>query len=118
MIMQSSPLLRSMAASVDREREREADDGGVEREVVCRERASPVGERPEAEVRRREGSDEEARAGLRVEIAREHGRVTMADAIRHTGASRNTLKMHFRALLAAEMLVVRGRGRGAWYTLR
>lgn len=31
-----------------------------------------------------------------VEFAREHGRITMAEAIRFTGASRNTLKQHFR----------------------
>src|SRR3546814_18631621 len=31
-----------------------------------------------------------------VEFAREHGRITMAEAIRLTGGSRNTLKQHFR----------------------
>lgn len=35
-----------------------------------------------------------------VEFAREHGRVTMADAIRLTGSNRNTLKQHFRALVS------------------
>ena len=30
-----------------------------------------------------------------VEFAREHGRVTMGDAMKLTGASRNTLKQHF-----------------------
>src|SRR5271166_5858292 len=34
-----------------------------------------------------------------LEYAREHGRVTMADMIRLTGASRNTLKEHFRRLV-------------------
>lgn len=34
-----------------------------------------------------------------VEFAREHGRITMGDAIRLTGGSRNTLKQHFRALV-------------------
>ena len=34
-----------------------------------------------------------------LEYAREHGRVTMADMIRSTGASRNTLKEHFRKLV-------------------
>ena len=34
-----------------------------------------------------------------VEFAREHGRVTMGDAIRLTGGNRNTLKQHFRALV-------------------
>jgi hypothetical protein len=34
-----------------------------------------------------------------VEFAREHGRITMGDAIRLTGGNRNTLKQHFRALV-------------------
>lgn len=34
-----------------------------------------------------------------VEFAREHGLITMAEAIRLTGASRNTLKPHFRGLI-------------------
>ncbi len=50
-----------------------------------------------------------------VEFAREHGRVTMADAIRLTGSSRNTLKQHLRALVGQGQLRVQGAGRGAWY---
>jgi Fic family protein len=53
-----------------------------------------------------------------VEFAREHGRVTMADAIRLTGGSRNTLKQHFRALVGRGQLVVHGGGRGVWYEIR
>ena len=53
-----------------------------------------------------------------VEFAREHGRVTMGDAIRLTGASRNTLKQHFRALVERGSLRQHGRGRGVWYDLR
>ena len=53
-----------------------------------------------------------------VEFAREHGRVTMADAIRLTGSSRNTLKQHFRALVERGHLDQQGSGRGAWYQLR
>jgi Fic family protein len=53
-----------------------------------------------------------------VEFAREHGRVTMADAIRLTGSSRNTLKQHFRALVEHGQLDRQGSGRGAWYQLR
>lgn len=53
-----------------------------------------------------------------VEFAREHGRITMSDAIRLTGASRNTLKQHFRALVQRGTLAIHGRGRGAWYDLR
>ena len=53
-----------------------------------------------------------------VEFAREHGRVTMGDVIRLTGASRNTLKQHFRALVYQGHLNPYGRGRGVWYALR
>jgi Fic family protein len=53
-----------------------------------------------------------------VEFAREHGRITMADAIRLTGSSRNTLKQHFRAMVDRGQLSSRGAGRGAWYELR
>ena len=52
-----------------------------------------------------------------VEFAREHGRVTMMDAIKLTGASRNTLKQHFRDLTERNHLVRHGSGRGVWYGL-
>jgi Fic family protein len=52
------------------------------------------------------------------EFAREHGRVTMADAIRLTGASRNTLKQHLRALAERGHLEQHGSGRGVWYGLK
>ena len=53
-----------------------------------------------------------------VEFVREHGRVTMGDAIRLTGASRNTLKQHFRVLVEQRQLNQRGSGRGVWYELQ
>ena len=53
-----------------------------------------------------------------VEFAREHGRVTIGEAIKLTGASRNTLKLHFRALAERGVLNQRGSGRGVWYDLR
>lgn len=53
-----------------------------------------------------------------VEFAREHGRVTMMDAIRLTGASRNTLKLHLRELTRRNHLEQHGRGRGVWYALK
>ena len=53
-----------------------------------------------------------------VEFAREHGRVTMGDAIRLTGGNRNTLKQHFRVLVERGHLSLRGGGRGVWYELR
>ena len=53
-----------------------------------------------------------------VEFAREHGRVTMGDIIRLTGANRNTLKQHFRALVERGQIKQQGGGRGVWYELR
>ena len=53
-----------------------------------------------------------------VEFAREHGRVTIGDAIKLTGASRNTLKQHFRTLVERSTLNQHGSGRGVWYVLR
>lgn len=53
-----------------------------------------------------------------IEFAREHGRVTMGDAIRLTGDSRNTLKQHFRALVGRGHLDQQGGGRGVWYRMK
>jgi Fic family protein len=53
-----------------------------------------------------------------VEFAREHSRVTIGEAIKLTGASRNTLKQHFRALVEHGYLNRHGSGRGVWYELR
>ena len=53
-----------------------------------------------------------------VEFAREHGRITMGDAIQLTGVSRNTLKQHFRALVERGHLNQHGNGRGVWYELK
>ncbi len=52
-----------------------------------------------------------------VDHARQHGRVTMGDMIKVTGASRNTLKDHFRHLLEQGHLVKYGAGKGTWYGL-
>jgi Fic family protein len=49
--------------------------------------------------------------------ARDHGRVTIADAVAITGASRNTLKLHFKTLRERGLLALHGQGRGAWYSL-
>jgi Fic family protein len=53
-----------------------------------------------------------------VEFTREHGRVTIGEAIKLTGASRNTLKQHFRNLVEHGHLNQRGSGRGVWYALK
>ena len=52
-----------------------------------------------------------------LEFARKKGRVTIGDIIQTTGASRNTLKEHFRLLTKKEYLVKHGHGRGVWYSL-
>ena len=50
-----------------------------------------------------------------LEYAREHGRVTLKDMVLLTGASRNTLKDHFRKLVENRHLIMQGKGRGTWY---
>ena len=52
-----------------------------------------------------------------LDYARDHGRVTMSDVLLTTGASRNTLKEHFRSLVAKRHLVQRGVGKATWYSL-
>jgi hypothetical protein len=42
----------------------------------------------------------------------------MGEAVQWTGASRNTLKLHFRTLVERGHLNQHGAGRGAWYDLR
>ncbi len=48
-------------------------------------------------------------------IAREHGRVTVRDACRLTGANRNTVKVHMKGLVRKRLLALEGTGKGAWY---
>ena len=51
-----------------------------------------------------------------LEIAREHGRVTVRDAAHATGTSRNTVKDSIKALVAGGHLSRHGSGRGTWYS--
>jgi len=52
-----------------------------------------------------------------LEVARERGRVTVIEAARITGASRNTVKDHLKALTEQDHLKLHGAGRGTWYGL-
>lgn len=52
-----------------------------------------------------------------LELAREHGRVTVSEAATLTGASRHTVKNHLQALTRQGHLKLHGVGRGAWYAL-
>ena len=54
-------------------------------------------------------------SALILDFARDHGRVTVAEAVQATGASRNTVKDHVRTLARAGHLVRYGAGRGTWY---
>jgi DeoR/GlpR family transcriptional regulator of sugar metabolism len=49
-----------------------------------------------------------------LDYARQHGRVTMADMMRLTGVSRNTLKDHFRRLVEIQQIALYGNGKGSW----
>lgn len=49
--------------------------------------------------------------------AKEHGRVTIGNVIRATGASRNTLKDHLKRLVEQGHLLQHGKGKGTWYGL-
>jgi Fic family protein len=52
-----------------------------------------------------------------VEFVREHGRMTLREAVRLTGANRNTLKAQLRALVERGHLRRQGEGRGSWYMI-
>lgn len=52
-----------------------------------------------------------------LDFARDHGRVSIGDMIKLTGASRNTLKQQLRILVEKKHLVKHGAGRTTWYAL-
>jgi Fic family protein len=52
-----------------------------------------------------------------LELCRERGRITVAEATKVTGANRNTIKDHLKALTRAGHLQQHGAGRGSWYGL-
>ncbi len=50
-----------------------------------------------------------------MELCGGHGRITVAEVVKATGANRNTVKDHLRKLTRADHLSRYGAGRGAWY---
>jgi len=52
-----------------------------------------------------------------VQIAKQHGKVTVRDAQKITGANRNTIKAHIAELVRRGQLKRVGRGKGTWYKL-
>ncbi len=52
-----------------------------------------------------------------LELCRERGRVSVSEATKVTGANRNTIKDHLKALTRAGHISRHGAGRGTWYGL-
>jgi Fic family protein len=52
-----------------------------------------------------------------LKLCHHRGRVTVAEAVKVTGANRNTIKDHLKALTRAGHLAQHGAGRGTWYGL-
>ena len=52
-----------------------------------------------------------------LELCRERGRLTVADATKVTGRNRNTIKDHLKALTETGHLKRHGAGRGSWYSV-
>lgn len=50
-----------------------------------------------------------------LELAKEHGRVTVSQIVSFTGANRNTVKKHLQTLVSANHLAQHGTGKGSWY---
>jgi Fic family protein len=50
-----------------------------------------------------------------LELAKEHGRLTIGQIVEITGANRNTVKKHLQALVTAGHLAQHGTGKGTWY---
>ena len=52
-----------------------------------------------------------------LQLARQHGRLTLTAAQTVTKSNRNTLKLHLRQLVQAGRLQLLGRGRSSWYEI-
>jgi len=50
-----------------------------------------------------------------LELAKQHGRLTISGIVDLTGANRNTVKKHLQALVSANHLAQHGVGKGTWY---
>jgi DNA-directed RNA polymerase specialized sigma24 family protein len=50
-----------------------------------------------------------------LELAKEHGRLTIGQMAQMAGVNRNTVKKHLQSLVAAKHLAQHGKGKGTWY---
>ena len=53
-----------------------------------------------------------------LELARDHGRVTLSELVALTGGNRSTVKKHLQNLVEGNFLELFGKGRGAWYRIK
>jgi Fic family protein len=52
-----------------------------------------------------------------LDLAKEHGRIQLAEIIQITKAKRGTIKTHLANLVKSKQLIQHGKGRATWYTL-
>ena len=52
-----------------------------------------------------------------IDYIKNHGRVTLSEIVKISGANRNTMKKHFQSLVAKNQIYRHGKGRGVWYSL-
>ena len=50
-----------------------------------------------------------------LEIVQEHGKITISQIVKITGANRNTVKKHLWSLVSAYHIAQHGTGKGTWY---
>jgi len=50
-----------------------------------------------------------------LEMAKEHGKITISQIVKITGANRNTVKKHLQSLVSVNHLAQHGTGKGTWY---
>ncbi len=50
-----------------------------------------------------------------LELTKQHGRLTIGQIVKITGANRNTVKKHLQTLVTAKHLTQHGKGKGTWY---
>lgn len=50
-----------------------------------------------------------------LELVKEHGKITISQIVKITGANRNTVKKHLQSLVSVNHLTQHGTGKGTWY---
>jgi Fic family protein len=50
-----------------------------------------------------------------LDLVKKHGRMTISEIVALSGANRNTIKKHLKALVEANYIAANGMGKGTWY---